>query len=112
MKENMLAASVSLKMLSPVFNSTWLAPNIGSLKLNVDATYFPATREASLGIVVHDHLRVVHICATTRVDNIESPLHVELKAILFGLKEVTSIHLPFLIIENDSLLAVREIEKQ
>ena len=61
---------------------------------------------------MRDHLGEVHLCAATRVDNIESSLHAELKAILFGLKEATSIHLPFLIVESDSLLAIREIEKQ
>ena len=53
-------------------------------------------------MVVRDHLGVVHICVGIRVDNIESPLHAELKAILFGLKEATSIHLSF---------TFREIEK-
>ncbi|XWS37774.1 hypothetical protein CRYUN_Cryun19dG0073900 [Craigia yunnanensis] len=91
MKEDFISASISLESLQPVFNSVWKAPNIGSMKLNVDAAYYPAIREASLAMVVRDHLGEVHICAATRVENIESPLQAELKAILFGLKEAISI---------------------
>ena len=62
----------------------------------MNAAYFLTTKEASLRMVVRDHLGVVHICAATKVDNTKSPLHTELKAILFNLKEDSSIHLPFL----------------
>ena len=74
--------------------------------------FFPTTRESSLGMLVRDHSGFTHICGATRVDNIDSPLQAELKAILFGLEEASSNHFPFLMIASHSLLAIREIEKQ
>ncbi|XWS11607.1 hypothetical protein CRYUN_Cryun37aG0013600 [Craigia yunnanensis] len=103
---------LSLELLQPVSNSVWKAPNIGSIKLNVDAAYYPAIRETSLGMVVHDHPGEVHIYAIIKVEKIESPLQAKLKAILFGFKEAPSIQQPFFIVESDSLLAVREIKKK
>ena len=46
------------------------------------------------------------------MENIESPLHAKLTAILFRIKEAVSIKHPYLIVESDSLVVVREIEKQ
>ena len=62
-------------------------------------------------MLVRDHSGFTHICAAIRVDNIDSPLQTELKAILFGLKEASNNHFPFFMIKSDSLLAIREIEK-
>ena len=89
-----------------------MSPQLGFFKLNVDASFFPTPREASLRMLVCDHSGFTHICAATKVDNIDSPLQAELKAILFGLKDVSNNHFPFLMIESDSLLAIREIKKQ
>ena len=63
-------------------------------------------------MLVRDHSGFTHICAAIRVDNIDSPLQAELKAILFGLEEASNNHFPFLMIASHSLLAIREIEKQ
>ena len=101
-----------MESIQTVSDSVWKSPIIGAMKLNVDATFYPTSREAGLGMVVRDHMGEVHLCAVTRVENIESPLHAELTAILFGIKEAVSIKHPYLIVESDSLMAVREIEKQ
>ncbi|XWS23583.1 hypothetical protein CRYUN_Cryun28dG0027400 [Craigia yunnanensis] len=63
-------------------------------------------------MVVRDYQGISHLCAATKVDNIDSALHAKLKAILFGLEEASNFHFPFLTLESDSLLAVKEIEKQ
>ena len=105
-KDDFISASISLEPIQTVSDSIWKAPNIGIMKLNVDVAYYPTSREASLRMVVRDHMGEVYICAATRVENIESPLQAELKAILFGIKEVISIQHPFLIVESDSLIVV------
>ena len=43
--------------------------------------------------------------------NIDSVLHAELIALLFGLKEASKFHFPSILLESDSLLAIKEIKK-
>ena len=47
-----------------------MGPQLGYFKLNVDAIFYPITRETSMGIVVRDHWGFIHISTATRVDNI------------------------------------------
>ena len=63
-----------------------MPPHNNSFKLNVDAAYSAITKEASLGMEVCDYLGAVHLCVVTRVEEIESSLHAEIKTILFGLE--------------------------
>ena len=83
-----------------------------SFKLNVDAAYSSRTKEASLGMVVRDHLGSVLLCAVTKVDSIVFPLHAEIKALLFGLEITLNNSFLSLVVESDSLLAIQEILKQ
>ena len=57
----MLLASADLKNSSQASNIRWMGPQLNYFKLNVDAAFYPTTREASMGIVVHDHWGVIHI---------------------------------------------------
>ncbi|XWS44556.1 hypothetical protein CRYUN_Cryun15aG0056500 [Craigia yunnanensis] len=77
--------------------------------MNVDSS---KTKEASLGMVVRDHSGSIFLCVLTRVVNVESPLHAEIKAILFSLEEALNNSFLSLMIESDSLLAIQEIMKQ
>ena len=63
-------------------------------------------------MVVRDYLGSVLLCVVTRVDSIKSPLHAEIKVILFGLKVALENSFLSLMVENDSLLAIQEILKQ
>ena len=67
-------------------NVAWMPPDSNSLKLNVDAAYSSSTKEASFGMVVQDHLGSMLLYVMTKVDGIVSPLHVEIKVLLFGLE--------------------------
>ena len=82
----MFTASAGLQISSPATDTTWISPQPGFFKLNVDAAFFSTTRGASLGMLVRDHSGFTHICAATKVGNIDSPLQAKLKAILFGLE--------------------------
>ncbi|XWS63816.1 hypothetical protein CRYUN_Cryun06bG0134500 [Craigia yunnanensis] len=63
-------------------------------------------------MVVRDHLGSVLLCAVTRVERIMSPLHAEIKAILFGLEVALDNSFLSLKVESDSLLAIQDILKQ
>ena len=76
----------------------------------MDAAYFIQLRKANLGMMVRDHAGTIMYCAMKRVGDVDSPLHVEFKAILFGLKECRNIVINSLFIKSDSLLAIRKIE--
>ncbi|XWS33004.1 hypothetical protein CRYUN_Cryun22dG0039900 [Craigia yunnanensis] len=47
----------------------------------------------------------------TKIDRVYSPLHVEIKAILFGLEIAWNNSFISLSVESDSLVAIQEIEK-
>ncbi|XWS41293.1 hypothetical protein CRYUN_Cryun17cG0068600 [Craigia yunnanensis] len=59
-------------------------------KVNVDAAYVSKSKEACLGMVIQDFLGVVQWSAVKRIGNIQSPLHAEMKAILFRIEEASS----------------------
>ncbi|XWS68805.1 hypothetical protein CRYUN_Cryun04dG0124000 [Craigia yunnanensis] len=56
-------------------------------KLNVDAAYYSSSKKASLGMVVRDHMGMIHFYAVKRIGNVEYALHAKLAAILFGMEE-------------------------
>ena len=108
----MFSALVSLRTASPISVSAWVPPFSGSFKINVDFAFFPTPKNACLGMVVPDHQGISHLSVATRVDNIDSALHAKLKAIPFGLEKASDFQFPFLTVESDSLLVIKEIEKQ
>ena len=99
MKEEFLLASVCLETSAPD-PITRLPPHSNSFKLNLDAACFSETKKASLGMVVCDHLGSIHLCAMKKVDNIESLLYGEIKAILFDLEIAQNNFFLFLMIEE------------
>ncbi|XWS46691.1 hypothetical protein CRYUN_Cryun14cG0089800 [Craigia yunnanensis] len=62
-------------------------------------------------MVVRDARGRVYLNAVSREDNIESALHAELKATLFGLQVTRNLYIEKITIESDSLLAIRELSK-
>ncbi|XWS10327.1 hypothetical protein CRYUN_Cryun39dG0066700 [Craigia yunnanensis] len=80
----------------------------GFFKLNVDAAYFSHLSEATLGMVLRNHAGTILHYAVTRVGAVDSPLHAEFMAILFGLEECRSNGITSLYIESNSLLAIQE----
>ncbi|XVF44135.1 hypothetical protein PTKIN_Ptkin02bG0096400 [Pterospermum kingtungense] len=67
--------------------------------------------EARVGIVFRNHLGHVLLSAATRISEVNSPLQAELLAIGFGLEKAQKAHYQHLMVESDSLQAIREIEK-
>ena len=63
-------------------------------------------------MVVRDYLGNIHLCAMTAMDDIEMPLHAEIKAILFGLEKAYNFSCMNLMVESDSLVALQEISKR
>ncbi|XWS17037.1 hypothetical protein CRYUN_Cryun33cG0033200 [Craigia yunnanensis] len=63
-------------------------------------------------MVVHDSSGKVCLYGVSCEENVESALHAELKAILFGLEVARSHFSESLVIESDSLLAITEISKK
>ena len=112
MKEDVRSTSGSLSGSSPVTSSVWVPPLPGSFKINVDAAFYSTTKEACLSLVVRDHQGLPHLCAATRVNNVDSALHAEFKAILFGLTKASKFQFLSVLLESDSLIAIKEIKKQ
>ena len=62
-------------------------------------------------MVVRDSLGSIQWCTMKKIDNIKSLLHAKMKVILFGVEEASSNLFLSILVENDSLLAIREVEK-
>ena len=88
----------------------WRKPLVGFFKLNVDAAFYFYFKEACLGIVVRDSRGEVLWCAVEKVARVFSPLQAELKAIFFGMEEITGFSFQDIEVESDSLLVIREVE--
>ena len=74
--------------------------------MNVDATFSSVTNVATLGMVVRDSIGSINLAAVEKIGNVESSLHVEFLAILFGLEVVRSDSFQSIMVENDSLLVI------
>ena len=81
-------------------------------KISADAGYSSTTRIASLGMVARNMNVEVCFSAVVKPKKVESPLHAEIKAILFGPQLATEMNLKKFQMENDSLLAIKEILKR
>ena len=64
---------------------SWSPSPLFTLKVNIDAAYDQASRQAKLGVVIKDHSRKVLVCALKKV-RADNPLHVEMLALKLGLK--------------------------
>ena len=86
MHQDLQLALVNSDVPGPASHVAWIPPHRNCFKLNVDAAYSSNTKMAKLGMVVRDYLGNIYLCAVTALDNIETSLQAEIKAILFGLE--------------------------
>ncbi|XVF71723.1 hypothetical protein PTKIN_Ptkin12aG0062500 [Pterospermum kingtungense] len=87
----------------------WIAPSKGILKLNLDPGYDSISQLATCGVVLRDQHGDVLVSAVACFCGSPSPLQAELRAILFGLELMQSGNFKQVLVESDSLLAVKEI---
>ena len=106
LKEDFLAVGDIQDMARLQSHQSWNPPSGNCFKLNVDAAFLTDSKKANLGMVVRDLSSTVQVCAMTKVDNIDSTLQVELRAIIFGLEIAQENLLTPLTVESDSLVAV------
>ncbi|XWS29658.1 hypothetical protein CRYUN_Cryun24cG0048600 [Craigia yunnanensis] len=109
-KEDITQGQSSIETEGLVAVIAWQIPPEDIYKLNVDAAFSSASKEASSGMVVRNYLGQVHHCAIKRIGNVKNALHVELEAILFGLEECRHNSFNSVIIKSDSLVVIKEIK--
>ena len=90
----------------------WISPSEDCVKLNVDAALCSVAKEATLGVVARNSRAEIQFSAVTKDRDIESPLHAEMKAILFGLQVTRELEYSSIIVESDCMIAVQEIAKK
>ncbi|XVF20747.1 hypothetical protein REPUB_Repub12eG0029700 [Reevesia pubescens] len=76
-----------------------------TIKLNVDASFCQQKKEVVLGLVARDIL----FPAATRCGFVSYPLHAEVQAISWCLDVARDQGITNFLVENDSLLAIKEI---
>ncbi|XVF82507.1 hypothetical protein PTKIN_Ptkin16aG0054600 [Pterospermum kingtungense] len=89
----------------------WTPPRADYFKVNMDASFLPLTRDATIGCVVRDHVGVVLGSAAAKIQQVLSPLQAELKALLYGLQMASALNYRRIVLETDCLLAVKEVQK-
>ena len=90
----------------------WYPPLTGILKINTDAAFHQSSKEAQLGVVGRDSRGEIQFCATSKKNDILSPLHAELLAILYALQLAKIYDFKKVELETDSMVAVNEISKR
>ena len=86
-------------------------PPEGMIKLNRDASYISSRNLAKLAFVLRNDQGHIILSGITTMTGIHSPLGAELMAISFGLEQVKEHNDMTILIESDSLLAIKEIQK-
>ncbi|XVF79455.1 hypothetical protein PTKIN_Ptkin14bG0224400 [Pterospermum kingtungense] len=90
-------------------HSSWLPPDFGAIKVNVDASFYYSRSSAQTRNVACDHQGLV-LCSEIKLfSNIRYPSQAELIAILQGLSLASNND--FQHIESDSLIAIKKIAK-
>ncbi|XVF69408.1 hypothetical protein PTKIN_Ptkin11bG0079700 [Pterospermum kingtungense] len=110
-----LAQYTAANLIVPVLPNqpvvSWCSPPQGILKPNVDEGFNDVEKPAACGFVVRNETGSVLLSGALKFEHVESVLHAELLAILFGLESVTKMELKPAIVESDSLTAIAEIHR-
>jgi ribonuclease HI len=85
----------------------WEKPLAGHLKLNCDASFKSETGESSWGFLVCDWDGDVVLTKRGKINHLLSAFQAEMEACLQGVQAAISIEAGNLILESDSLIAVR-----
>ncbi|XVE95661.1 hypothetical protein REPUB_Repub02eG0117900 [Reevesia pubescens] len=70
----------------PPLVSEWCPPGVNVTKVNVDAAFNDHNNSAGLGMVIRNCNGSILLSAVTREMFVSSPIHAEIRAILFGFK--------------------------
>lgn len=89
---------------------TWLKPDAGFLKLNVDGSYSEQAGNGGAGLVLRDDTGSVLLCACRYIPACTSPLEAELVACREGIAKTREWSDQPCIVEMDSVEAVRMIK--
>ena len=92
--------------------TNWSPPPRDYHKINVDAAYSTTTRMTNLGMIARDTNAKVCVSVVVKAEDVKSPLHAEIKAILFGLQVAGEMNLGKVEVESDFLIAIKEILKK
>jgi hypothetical protein len=87
--------------------ASWAAPEVGSLKANVDAGWDAHSKNARLGIIVRDWQGKVVLSEWKFVPNCGSTEEAEILACLEGLKHLINLRQWPAMVESDCLMAVQ-----
>ncbi|XVE66233.1 hypothetical protein DITRI_Ditri08aG0064000 [Diplodiscus trichospermus] len=98
----------------PVFAPalSWSPPLADFWKVNVEASFHADLCAATLGAVVRDSHGSVLVCAVKEACHVKTPLQAELLAILYGTEVAHRFEFKKLVVESDSMLAIKETEKK
>jgi ribonuclease HI len=93
-------------------SSTWLAPDVDWIKVNVDASYIKELGNCSLGCIARNHEgKVLWACNQPNI-NCEDAFEAEARACRLGLQRISDRSTQAVILESDNAAMVEAIQKQ
>ena len=108
-KESRIVVSRSNSPSSPADAQRWKTPAEGYLKLNTDASIKLGEETFSVGLILRDHKGAFVGGKTQRMQAAMSVFEAEVLAIREGLRWMVSLPHQLVVLETDSLLAVRAL---
>ena len=90
MKNDFFSAGATQRFDNQNTRAEWQMPLSDTVKMNVDAAFCSVTKVATLGMVFRDCTGSICLAAVKKIENVESPLHAEFLAILFGFEVIIS----------------------
>ncbi|XP_061993271.1 uncharacterized protein LOC133711122 [Rosa rugosa] len=85
---------------------------LGMLKVNIDGSYYAATRNGGLGFVIRDFVGTMLAGGATPLQNLLSAEHAEALACHAAVKFVLHHNMMPVLLETDSLLVQRQVSAQ
>ncbi|KAL8133792.1 hypothetical protein AgCh_009018 [Apium graveolens] len=95
---------------SSQYSIRWKKQDVGSFKLNVDATFRVGVSSFSVGLVIRDHDGAFVAAKSLSYPMVSTVLEAEAVAIHAGLSWLSSLHYTSIFIESDSLVNVRALQ--
>ncbi|XVF57185.1 hypothetical protein PTKIN_Ptkin06aG0183700 [Pterospermum kingtungense] len=90
---------------------SWRPPSLGFIKINVDAGYVSSINVAAVAAVARCSLGQIRYCSTRFFRYVSLAIHAELLAIKIGVELALFKALRNVILESNSLFAIKQVSR-
>ncbi|GMI90174.1 hypothetical protein like AT2G04420 [Hibiscus trionum] len=88
----------------------WSPPCSSTVKINVDACFFPNTKSAQVGVLIRDNEGFILGAKAAKLDHTSSSFAAEAEVVVYDIRLALDLGFRHVIIEGDSLLVMRKLQ--